>query len=96
MKPLLLHSSSRTTNHKKRRVIHIEFSNQELPTALKWAEKSVKLDKNWQNLDTKANLHFVLGNKKAALADAKEAVKMANEIGDDASDTEALIQKIKK
>jgi ectoine hydroxylase-related dioxygenase (phytanoyl-CoA dioxygenase family) len=39
MKPLILHSSSRTTNHKKRRVIHIEFSNQELPSNLKWAER---------------------------------------------------------
>jgi ectoine hydroxylase-related dioxygenase (phytanoyl-CoA dioxygenase family) len=39
MKPLLLHSSSRTTNNKKRRVIHIEFSNQELPKELKWAER---------------------------------------------------------
>lgn len=39
MKPLILHSSSRTTNNKKRRVIHIEFSNQELPTELKWAER---------------------------------------------------------
>lgn len=39
MKPLILHSSSRTTNNKKRRVIHIEFSNQELPTDLKWAER---------------------------------------------------------
>ncbi len=39
MKPLLLHSSGRTTNNKKRRVIHIEFSNQELPKELKWAER---------------------------------------------------------
>jgi ectoine hydroxylase-related dioxygenase (phytanoyl-CoA dioxygenase family) len=39
MKPLLLHSSSRTTNNKKRRVIHIEFSNQQLPNELNWAEK---------------------------------------------------------
>lgn len=39
MKPLILHSSSRTTNNKRRRVIHIEFSNQELPTELKWAER---------------------------------------------------------
>jgi ectoine hydroxylase-related dioxygenase (phytanoyl-CoA dioxygenase family) len=39
MKPLLLHSSSRTTNHKKRRVVHIEFSNQELPLGLNWSEK---------------------------------------------------------
>ncbi len=39
MKPLILHSSSRTTNNKKRRVIHIEFSNKELPTGLNWAER---------------------------------------------------------
>lgn len=39
MKPLILHSSSRTTNNKRRRVIHIEFSNQELPTTLKWSER---------------------------------------------------------
>jgi hypothetical protein len=39
MKPLILHSSSRTINNKKRRVIHIEFSNQELPTELKWVEQ---------------------------------------------------------
>lgn len=39
MKPLLLHSSSRTTNNHKRRVIHIEFCNQELHEELKWVEQ---------------------------------------------------------
>jgi ectoine hydroxylase-related dioxygenase (phytanoyl-CoA dioxygenase family) len=39
MKPLLLHSSGRTTNNKQRRVIHIEFSNHELPTELNWSER---------------------------------------------------------
>lgn len=39
MKPLLLHSSKRTTNKKQRRVIHIELSNQELPLDLNWSEK---------------------------------------------------------
>lgn len=39
MKPLLLHSSGRTTKSKKRRVIHIELSNVDLPEELKWAEK---------------------------------------------------------
>jgi len=38
MKPLLLHSSSRTTNNRKRRVIHLEFSNQVLPEKLQWSE----------------------------------------------------------
>lgn len=39
MKPLLLHSSGRTTNQQKRRVIHIEFASQELPPELQWAER---------------------------------------------------------
>ena len=38
MKPLLLHSSNRTTNEKRRRVIHIEFCNKQLLEGLKWAE----------------------------------------------------------
>lgn len=38
MKPLLLHSSARTTDNKKRRVIHIEFGNQRLPENLNWSE----------------------------------------------------------
>lgn len=40
MKPLLLHGSNRTQNNKKRRVIHIEFSNMSLPESLNWSEYS--------------------------------------------------------
>lgn len=39
MKPLLLHASDRTTNNNNRRVIHIELSNAQLPTAIQWSEK---------------------------------------------------------
>ena len=39
MKPLLLHSSGRTVNNARRRVIHIEFSASQLPEPLQWAEK---------------------------------------------------------
>jgi len=38
MQPLLLHASNRTVNNNKRRVIHLEFSNQLLPNGLQWAE----------------------------------------------------------
>lgn len=41
MKPLLLHSSARTTSNKKRRVIHIEFSNHNLPDGINWSEKLI-------------------------------------------------------
>ncbi|PIF32942.1 phytanoyl-CoA dioxygenase PhyH [Flavobacterium sp. 9] len=40
MKPLLFHASNKTTNNERRRVIHIEFSNQQLPDGLEWSEKA--------------------------------------------------------
>lgn len=43
MSPLLLHASNRTVNQQKRRVIHIEFSNCELPDGLEWSEKTLML-----------------------------------------------------
>lgn len=45
MKPLLLHSSSRTTDKRKRRVIHLEFSDKELPDELQWAERMNLMNK---------------------------------------------------
>ena len=39
MKPLIFHASNKTTNNERRRVIHIEFSNQKLPNKLEWSEK---------------------------------------------------------
>ncbi len=38
MKPLTLHASSRTTNQKQRRVIHLELSTTPLPSPLQWLE----------------------------------------------------------
>lgn len=38
MKPLILHSSPRAKNPSHRRVVHIEYSNRELPPPLKWYE----------------------------------------------------------
>lgn len=39
MKPLLLHSSSKSQNQKRRRVIHLEFCSLELPNGLEWLER---------------------------------------------------------
>lgn len=39
MRPLLFHSSGRTTTNNQRRVIHLEFSNSELTPELSWSEK---------------------------------------------------------
>ncbi len=38
MKPLTLHSSRRTTNQRRRRVIHLEFFDSVLPNGLQWKE----------------------------------------------------------
>ncbi|NML20870.1 phytanoyl-CoA dioxygenase family protein [Pseudoflavitalea sp. G-6-1-2] len=38
MHPLLLHASGRSTGTSSRRVLHIEFSNQQLPEGLSWSE----------------------------------------------------------
>jgi predicted DNA-binding transcriptional regulator YafY len=39
MKPLLLHKSAKSTNQRKRRVIHLEFTSVKLANGLEWAEK---------------------------------------------------------
>ncbi len=39
MKPLLMHASHRSSNGRRRRVIHIEFSDTELPEGLQWDER---------------------------------------------------------
>jgi thioredoxin-related protein len=73
-----------------------ETDKAKLKAALKWAEKSVSLNKNFYNLDTKANLLNKLGKKKEAIATAEEAVKLAKAAGEDATETEALLKKLKK
>ena len=39
MKPLLFHSSSRSATDAKRRVIHVELCDMELPDGLEWSQK---------------------------------------------------------
>jgi ectoine hydroxylase-related dioxygenase (phytanoyl-CoA dioxygenase family) len=39
MRPLLIHSSKRTTSDKQRRVVHIEFSRAALPKEINWSER---------------------------------------------------------
>ena len=48
MKPLTLHASNRTTNGKKRRVIHLEFNKHNLAKPLNWLERN-KISTNIQH-----------------------------------------------
>lgn len=38
MRPLILHTSSKATNDKQRRVLHIEYATTELPPPLRWGQ----------------------------------------------------------
>ncbi|AWW00776.1 phytanoyl-CoA dioxygenase family protein [Arcticibacterium luteifluviistationis] len=53
MKPLTLHASSRTTNGKKRRVIHLEFNKHNLTEPLAWLEH-YEIKTSTQQLGSKA------------------------------------------
>ncbi len=68
----------------------------QLKKAVKWAEKSVELDKQYFNLDTLAALYFKTGKKKKGMAAANEAIKLAKANGEDYSGTEALIEMYNK
>ncbi len=62
MRPLLLHSSGRTTNKNKRRVIHIEFSRSLLPENLNWSEQLiVNNEPNVQECDLPIKRNFNSG-----------------------------------
>lgn len=66
-----------------------------LQKALDWGLKSVKISDEYFNNDTVAALYYKLGNKKQAMKYAKKAIAIAKKNGEDASETEALLPKIK-
>ncbi len=65
-----------------------------LEKALVWATRSVELDKNYYNTDTKAALHFKLGNNQEALMAAKMALDLAAKEGIEAKETQELMKKL--
>src|SRR5690606_21053138 len=53
-----------------------------LKTAANWAKKSIAINENVYNLDTYANILFVLGDKKNAISYQKKAVELAEKTSD--------------
>lgn len=53
----------------------------QLNKALEWAKKSVELDENAYNLDTYANLLFVMGYKEEAIEKERKALEFARAAG---------------
>ncbi len=68
---------------------------QYLLEAEKWAELACSMQKaDWHALDTYAAVLFKLKKKEQAAIEAQKAISLGKRIGDDMSDTEALLQKI--
>jgi len=65
-----------------------------LKKAVKWAKKSMQLEKNYYNTDTYAALLYKLGKNEQALKYAKEAIVLAKKSGINYSETEAMLKKI--
>lgn len=66
-----------------------------LETALQWALESVKKSENSANTDTLANLYNKLGDKTNAKAWAEKAIEIAKKNGEDASETQKLLDGLK-
>ena len=66
-----------------------------LKKACGWAEQSVKLEKNYYNTDTMANVCFKLGKKRKAKKWAKKAIAAAEKQGEDPAETKELLKQIK-
>ena len=66
-----------------------------LAQAESWINRSIELEKNSYNLDTKASIQYKLGKKREAMKSAEESIKIAGEEGNDPTATQELLAKIK-
>lgn len=66
-----------------------------LRTALAMGLHSVRIESNFYNNDTVANLYYKLGKKKEALPYAEMAIRLGKEDGEDVTETEKLLKKLK-
>jgi len=67
-----------------------------LQEALKWAQKSVRLNSQYFNNDTLASLYYKLGEKKKAKKAAEKAIELAKANDEDFAATQELLDKINK
>lgn len=72
---------------------HVSDKTQ-LEKAVNWAKQSVALDNAYYNNDTVAALFYKLGKYEDALRYVNKALNLAQEKGEDATSTQALLEKI--
>ena len=87
--------SSQSLNAHAWRIYELSDDKILLAQAETWINKSIELEKNSYNLDTKASIQYKLGKKLEAMQAAKESIKLAGEEGSDPSATQETLEKIK-
>jgi hypothetical protein len=75
--------------------MHVDNKTQ-LAEAEQWIAQSVKLDDQYYNTDTYANILDKAGKKKEAIEMAKHSIEMAKKSGEDFSSTQELLDKMMK
>lgn len=75
--------------------LHID-NPKRLEKGLYWVNRSIRINRNYANLDTKASLLYKLNRKEEAKQTAREAIAMAKKMGEDYSATEKLLKQIGK
>lgn len=65
----------------------------DLKKAIKWAQQSMEINKNYYNADTLAALYYKIKSKKKAIRAAEEAIILAKQSGDDYSATMELLER---
>ena len=90
--PLL---GSQSLNAHAWRIYELSDDKLLLAQAESWINKSIDLEKNSFNLDTKASIQYKLGKKMEATKAAEESIKLAGEEGSDPAATQELLVKIR-
>lgn len=86
--------SSQSLNAHAWRIYELSDDQLILAQAESWINKSIKIEKNSYNLDTKASIQYKLGNKIEAMQSAEESIKLAGEEGSDPTATKETLAKI--
>ena len=86
--------SSQSLNAHAWRIYELSEDKLLLVQAESWINKSIALERNSFNLDTKASILYKLGNKIEAMKAAEESIQLAGEEGSDPSATQEMLAKI--
>lgn len=73
-----------------------EATQQALEDALRWVKRSLDIELHFYNTDTAAALYYRLGKKEDALTWATKAIELGKKDGQDVSESEKLLEKVRQ